>query len=65
MYWGNTSVAEMEGRTADRDRFKGEADTAKVEFTRLAEIALKKREEEEARKKAELEGNTNTAKAPK
>lgn len=46
-------LAEMEGRTADKDKFKAEADTAKVEFTRLAEISRKKREEEEARKKAE------------
>lgn len=46
-------LAEMEGRTADKDRFKAEADTAKAEFTRLADIARKKREEEEARKKAE------------
>lgn len=60
-------VAEMEGRTADKDKFKAEADTAKKEFTRLADIARKKREEEEARKKAEEEAatgkttsNTNT-----
>lgn len=64
----NMRLAEMEGRTADKDKFKAEADTAKAEFTRLAEIARKKREEEEARKKAEeaaakgetVNTNTNT-----
>lgn len=61
-------LAEMEGRTEDKDKFKAEADTAKAEFTRLADIARKKREEEEARKKAEeaaangenVNTNTNT-----
>lgn len=61
-------LAEIEGRTPDKDKFKAEADTAKAEFTRLAEIARKKREEEEARKKAEeaaakgetVNTNTNT-----
>lgn len=63
----NMRLAEMEGRTADKDKFKAEADTAKAEFTRLAEIARKKREEEEARKKAEEAAakgetvNTNTS----
>lgn len=64
----NMRLAEMEGRTPDKDKFKAEADTAKAEFTRLAEIARKKREEEEARKKAEeaaasgqtVNTNTNT-----
>lgn len=54
-------LSEMEGRTADRDKFKAEADTAKKEFTRLADIARKKKEEEEARKKAEEEANGNTS----
>lgn len=61
-------LAEIEGRTADKDKFKAEADTAKAEFTRLAEISRKKRDEEEARKKAEeaaakgetVNTNTNT-----
>lgn len=64
----NMRLAEMEGRAADKDKFKAEADTAKAEFTRLADIARKKREEEEARKKAEeaaakgetVNTNTNT-----
>lgn len=45
-------LAEIDGRKEDRERFKGEADKAKAEFTRLAEIKRKQKEEEEARKKA-------------
>lgn len=48
-------VAEMDGRKEDRERLKNEADKAKAEFTRLAEIKRKQKEEEEARKKAEEE----------
>jgi len=48
-------VAEMDGRKEDEARFKTEADKAKAEFTRLAEIKRKAKEEEEARKKAEEE----------
>jgi hypothetical protein len=48
-------VAEMEGRKEDEARLKAEADTAKAEFTRLAEIKRKAKEAEEARKKAEEE----------
>jgi hypothetical protein len=48
-------VAEMDGRKEDEARLKAEADTAKAEFTRLAEIKRKAKEAEEARKKAEEE----------
>jgi hypothetical protein len=48
-------MAEMDGRKEDRERLKNEADTAKAEFTRLAEIKRKQKEQEEARKKAEEE----------
>lgn len=51
----NMRVAEMEGRKEDKDRFKTEADTAKAEFTRLAEIKRKAKEAEEERRKAEEE----------
>ncbi|HEX8368523.1 MAG TPA: hypothetical protein VF604_08275 [Pyrinomonadaceae bacterium] len=48
-------VAEMDGRKEDQARFKDEADKAKAEFTRLAEIKRKAKEEEEARRKREEE----------
>ncbi|MDQ3801993.1 MAG: hypothetical protein M3384_21420, partial [Acidobacteriota bacterium] len=48
-------VAEMDGRKEDEARLKEEADRAKAEFTRLAEIKRKAKEEEEARRKAEEE----------
>ncbi|HEY0049092.1 MAG TPA: hypothetical protein VGB68_07390 [Pyrinomonadaceae bacterium] len=45
-------VAEMDGKKEDQARFKEEADKAKAEFTRLAEIKRRAKEEEEARRKA-------------
>jgi hypothetical protein len=48
-------IAEMDGKKEDKERLKTEADTAKAEFTRLAEIKRKLKEAEEARKKAEEE----------
>lgn len=45
-------LAEMDGRKDDRERFKTEAEKAKSEFQRLAEIKRKAKEEEEAKKKA-------------
>jgi hypothetical protein len=48
-------LAEMDGRKEDEARFKEEADRAKAEFSRLAEIKRRQKEEEEARKKAEEE----------
>ena len=48
-------IAEMDGKKEDRERLKAEAETAKNEFTRLAEIKRKQKEAEEARRKAEEE----------
>lgn len=48
-------LAEMDGRKEDEARLKAEAEQAKKEFTRLAEIKRKQKEEEEARRKAEEE----------
>lgn len=48
-------VADMEGRAADRDALKKEAQSAKDKFTVLAAETKKKKDEEEARKKAEAE----------
>jgi hypothetical protein len=48
-------VADMEGRTADKDALKKEAQSAKDKFTVLAAETKKKKDEEEARKKAEAE----------
>jgi hypothetical protein len=45
-------LAEMDGRKEDEARLKTEAETAKAEFTRLAEIKRKQKQEEEERKKA-------------
>jgi len=45
-------IAEMEGRTADRDALKKEAEAAKDKFTELAAAAKKKKDEEEAKKEA-------------
>jgi hypothetical protein len=50
-------LAEMDGRKEDEARLKAEAEKAKEEFQRLAEIRRKQKEEEEARKKAEEEAN--------
>lgn len=47
-------VAEMEGNSAEKDRFKAQADTAKARFTELANAKRAKQEEEE-RVKAEKE----------
>lgn len=54
-------VSEMEGNTADKDKYKAEADQAKEKFTVLAEAKRKKEEEEAAKKKAEEEA-ANTQK---
>ncbi len=42
-------LAEMEGRTADRDRYKTEADEAKTKFTQLSELSRKYQAEIERR----------------
>ena len=43
-------LAEMEGRTADRDRLKAEADEAKAQFTELSEVNRAIQNEIDARK---------------
>ena len=48
-------LAEMEGRTPDRDRFMQEKDAAKTQFTELADVTKAIREEQEARQKAKEE----------
>lgn len=45
-------LAEMDGRKEDEARLKTEAEQAKAEFTRMAEIKRKQKAEEEERKKA-------------
>ncbi len=54
-------IAEMDGKTADKDNFKKEADLAKERFTTLATEKKKREEEAEAKKKAEEEA-ANTKK---
>lgn len=48
-------IAEMDGNTAEKDRYKAEADQAKQRFTVLNEERKKREAEEEARKQAEKE----------
>lgn len=47
--------AEMDGQKQEEDRLRAEADKAKAEFTRLAEIKRKAREAEDERKRLEAE----------
>jgi hypothetical protein len=42
-------LAEMEGRTADRDRFKAEAETARTSYLELSTVVKKIKDELEAR----------------
>jgi tetratricopeptide (TPR) repeat protein len=59
----NMRLAEMENRTADKDRFKAEYDQAKERFTELAKIKKERLDAEEAeRKAAEEAANANTNK---
>jgi tetratricopeptide (TPR) repeat protein len=60
-------LADMEGRTADRDRLKGEADTAKAAFLELSEIVKSIQTEIDARTAAReaaesANANANSAK---
>jgi hypothetical protein len=60
-------LAEMEGRTADRDRLKGEADTAKQAFLDLSDIVKNIQNEIDARTAAKeaaesANANANSAK---
>jgi hypothetical protein len=48
-------LAEMDGRKPDEARLKAEAEQAKAEFTRLAEIKRKAKEAEDERKRLEAE----------
>jgi hypothetical protein len=55
-------LAEMEGRTEDRDRLKAEADNLKAQFTELSQISRDIQSEIEARRAAEAEAaNANAA----
>lgn len=55
-------LAEMEGRTPDKDRLKAEADRAKEEFTALADATRGLQNEIDARKAAAAEAeNANAA----
>jgi hypothetical protein len=51
----NMRLAEIEGRTADKDKYKAEADQAKAKFTELAKAKKEKSDAEDARRKAEEE----------
>jgi len=60
-------LAEMEGRTADRDRFKSEADTAKQAFVDLSDVVKNIQTESDARAAAKeaaesANANANSAK---
>ena len=58
-------LAEMEGRTADRDRLKAEADEAKASFTELGEVNRAIQNEVDARKAATEEAANANANANK
>ena len=45
-------LAEMEGRTADRDKYKSEAEAARTSFLELSDIVKKIVDEQDARKEA-------------
>lgn len=51
----NMRLAEMDGRTADKDKYKAQADEAKVKFSELAKVRKEKSDAEEAQIKAEQE----------
>ena len=62
-------LAEMEGRTADRDKFKAEADAAKNRFLELSEVTKSIQDEidartaaKEAAESANANANANTSK---
>lgn len=61
-------LAEMDGRTPDRDRFKTESDAAKAKFVELSEVVKglqKEIDERTAAKEAEAGKNANAANAAK
>jgi tetratricopeptide (TPR) repeat protein len=58
-------LSEMEGRTADKDKFKVEADAAREEFKQIGDVTKAIRDEQDERIKAAEEaatGATNTEK---
>jgi hypothetical protein len=58
----SSRLAEMEGRTADRDRLKEEADKARADFVALSETSKALQTEIEKRVAAkEEEANANKA----
>jgi cell division septum initiation protein DivIVA len=58
-------LAEMEGRTADLDRLKAEADEAKAQFTELIEVNRAIQSEVDSRKTAAEEAANANANANK
>lgn len=60
----SSRLAEMEGRTADRDKFKAEADTAREKFKDLGDVtkSIKDELDERARIAAGEDANSNAAK---
>ena len=58
-------LAEMEGRTADRDRLKTESDQAKAQFTELSQIGRSLEDEVEARRAAAEQAENANANATK
>jgi tetratricopeptide (TPR) repeat protein len=57
----SSRLAEMEGRTADKDKFKAEADTAREKFKEMANVtkAIKDLQEERAKIAAGEDANSN------
>jgi hypothetical protein len=51
----NARLAEMDGRTADKDSFKQKSDEAKAKFVDLADVGKNIVAEQEARAKAKEE----------
>jgi len=52
-------LAEIDNRTADKDKFKTQADEAKAKFSDLAKARKEKSDAEEAQIKAEQEAADN------
>lgn len=58
-------LAEMDGRTADKDNFKKQADEAKAKFLELSEVRKNVKDEQEARAKAKEEAEAGAQKKEK
>lgn len=54
-------LAEMEGRTADKDRFKAESDAAREKFKEIGDVTKAIKDEQEERQKAKDEEANITA----